>query len=175
MEEFLEWLSPLLAWMPWIFALLIFFQNIYWNRRISKAKNAEISAKDAQIETLKIELDILRRLNPVKVREFHMSVKEQLEEYNETLKTDLKNTQSDLKQAQGVITELRADFKKLMEDENYGILPEQRDIIQNLLEITSGHIVRSIAGTEEIKASGTIYFESLKEIFGDLDKKDLGK
>lgn len=72
-------------------------------------------AKDAQIESLKNEVQNLRELSPVKLREYFLSVKEQLEEYNDKL-------QGELKTAQEAIEKKDSEIRQLLEN-NQGAFP----------------------------------------------------
>jgi hypothetical protein len=72
-------------------------------------------AKDAQIEGLKSEIQNLRELSPVKLREYFLSVKEQLEEYNDKLREELKT-------AQEAIEKKDSEIRQLLEN-NPGAFP----------------------------------------------------
>ena len=49
-----------------------------------------IEAKDGEIKSLKTSIEQLKEFSPIRLREYFLSVKEQLEEYNEHLKEKLK-------------------------------------------------------------------------------------
>lgn len=63
-------------------------------QQLSIAKDEIIRAKEVQCESLRHQIDGLRELTPMKVREYFISVKAQLEEYNAKLKSDLDEAQS---------------------------------------------------------------------------------
>ncbi len=86
---------------------------------IIKAKDAQIEAlrsayeqvlqaKNTQIETLQREISTYRELTPVKIREYFLSMKEQLEEYIEKLKNDLERTQAEVEAKSAEIEALKA-------------------------------------------------------------------
>lgn len=70
-------------------AVLAWASKLWWAKEYASAKDETIRAKEAQIELLKTELENLRQLTPVKLREYFLSVKEQLEEYNDHLRQEL--------------------------------------------------------------------------------------
>jgi len=60
--------------------VLAWYAKLRWSEEFASAKNETIRAKDAQIEALRTQLENLRELSPMKLREYFRSVKEQLEE-----------------------------------------------------------------------------------------------
>lgn len=86
--SFLSSLAAVLAWVS----------KLKWSKEYLSVKNEIIKTKDAQIALLQTELSHQKELSPVKLREYFTSVKAQLEEYNESL-------QSELEQAQAMIIE----------------------------------------------------------------------
>lgn len=67
-------------------AILAWLAKLRWSREFSAAKEAQIAAKQAEIASLEREVAVLRELTPMRVREYFLSVKEQLEEYNDRLR-----------------------------------------------------------------------------------------
>jgi len=63
-------------------AILAWVSKLKWSKEYSRAKDEIIRLKDAEIEQLK-------ELNPIKIREYFQSVKTQLEEYNDRLQCQL--------------------------------------------------------------------------------------
>jgi chromosome segregation ATPase len=78
-------------------AVLAWASKLWWAKEYASAKNETIRAKEAQIELLKTELENLRQLTPMKLREYFLSVKEQLEEYNGHLRQELATAHEDIK------------------------------------------------------------------------------
>jgi membrane-associated HD superfamily phosphohydrolase len=113
--DWMLWIYVITALASALAAVLAWAAKLWWAKEYSaakdetiKAKEAQIAslkaaletvqalaaetakAKDAQIETLKDEIQNLRELTPMKLREYFLSVKEQLEEYNGKLQDELK-------------------------------------------------------------------------------------
>ncbi len=67
-------------------AVVAWLARLRWAKEYRAAKDATIRAKDAQIAALEAQLETLRELTPMQLHEYFVSVKAQLEAYNETLK-----------------------------------------------------------------------------------------
>ncbi|HYX72194.1 MAG TPA: hypothetical protein VE732_05445 [Nitrososphaera sp.] len=103
-------------WILWIYAIstlasalaavLAWAAKLRWAKEYSAAKDETIKAKDAQIETLKNEIQNLRELTPMKLREYFLSVKEQLEEYNDKLQEELKTAYVEIEKKDSEISHL---------------------------------------------------------------------
>lgn len=103
-------------WMLWVYAIsalasalaavLAWASKLWWAKEYSAAKDETIKAKDAQIETLKNEIQNLRELTPMKLREYFLSVKEQLEEYNDILQGKLKKAQEEIEKKDSEIRDM---------------------------------------------------------------------
>lgn len=89
-------------------AVLAWLAKLKWSREYGLAKDEVIRAKDAQIELLKEEVEGLREMTPMKIREYFVSVKQQLEEYNDTLKQSLNAAQGEIQPRDQIIVSLRA-------------------------------------------------------------------
>jgi hypothetical protein len=85
-------------------AMLAWASKLWWAKEYAAAKDETIHAKEAQIELLKTEVQNLRELTPMKLREYFLSVKEQLEEYNDKLREEL---EADRKEIQKKESELQ--------------------------------------------------------------------
>jgi response regulator RpfG family c-di-GMP phosphodiesterase len=88
-------------------AVLAWVAKLRWSKEFAAAKDEVIRAKESQIESLKNEIQILQDLSPVKVREYFVSVKTQLEEYIDLQKTQIKNAETELFQKDAQLEELR--------------------------------------------------------------------
>ncbi|MEW5870754.1 MAG: hypothetical protein AB1894_15885 [Chloroflexota bacterium] len=102
-----------------IAAVLAWCAKIAWSKEFAiaknetiKAKEAEIKARDAFIATLEREINSLRELSPMKIREYFVSVMSQLEEYNEKLKEDLKQAREDVSAMEQNISSLSKDMAR---------------------------------------------------------------
>jgi len=90
-------------------AALAWLAKVLWAREYAAAKDEVIRAKEAQIDVLKEQLANLRELTPMKIREYFLSVKEQLEEYVDNLRTDLANARGEIGRMTEEITGLKAE------------------------------------------------------------------
>lgn len=79
----MEFIQIIVILLSLLAAILAWAAKIIWSRQYSKAKDERIKALNKQIE-------LLKEFSPIKIREYFLSVKEQLEEYNEHLKEKLK-------------------------------------------------------------------------------------
>ncbi len=112
-------------------AILAWIAKIQWSDEYSKAKDETIKAKDTliqvkdaqlqtlitnkdeiikakeeQIRVLEREVKSLNELTPMKIREYFLSVREQMEEYNTVLKTQLDEAQKEISLRKNEIAEL---------------------------------------------------------------------
>ena len=131
-------------------AILAWVAKIRWSNEFAKAKDETIKAKEAlvevkdtqlqtlimnkdevirakeeQITALKIENQSLKELTPMKVREYFLSVRQQIEEYNDLLKSQLedakqnienKNTEIDNLMTEG--SQKTQEIKQLVQERN---------------------------------------------------------
>lgn len=82
-------------------AMLAWVAKLRWSTEFRRAK-------DAEIELLKAEIQSLKELTPMRVREYFLSVKEQLEEYNDALRRQLEQAAALIRQKDREIELLRA-------------------------------------------------------------------
>src|SRR5688572_12443811 len=85
----MEWFYLIAALASSLAAVLAWLAKLAWAKEFREAKDETLKAKDAQIELLKNEIQDLRELTPMKLKEYFVSVKQQLEEYNDKLQQDL--------------------------------------------------------------------------------------
>ena len=95
--------SVIVAITSSVASILAWVAKIRWSNEFAVAKDASIKAKDdviqvkmAQIEILEREILNLRELNPLKLREYFLSVKNQLEEYIDSLKKQVEDARLEL-------------------------------------------------------------------------------
>ena len=125
------WIYAISALASALAAVLAWAAKLWWAKEYRaakdetiKAKEAQIAslkasidgiqvlssetakAKDAQIETLKNEIQNLRELTPMKIREYFLSVKGQLEEYNDKLQEELKTAYEEIEKMDSEIRDL---------------------------------------------------------------------
>lgn len=111
-------------WILWIYAIsalasalaavLAWAAKLWWAKEYSAAKDEIIKAKDAQIETLKTEIQNLRELTPMKIREYFLSVKEQLEEYNDKLQEEVKTAYEEVEKKDSEIRHLHETYPGML-------------------------------------------------------------
>jgi chromosome segregation ATPase len=77
-------------------AALAWVAKLRWSREYAAAKDETIRAKEAQIEGLRQQVAALQDLTPMKLREYFLSTKTQLEEYIDNLKAERAETESKL-------------------------------------------------------------------------------
>jgi HD-GYP domain-containing protein (c-di-GMP phosphodiesterase class II) len=120
-------------WMTIISLVMSLFSTIAatlaWIAKLRWAKEYT-AAKDAQIESLKNEIQILQDLSPIRVREYFVSVKAQLEEYIEFQKKQIQEINFELLQKDVQIKELR--YAQEMQHVNIGV--EMENGIDSTLE-----------------------------------------
>lgn len=102
----IQWIYAITALASAVAAILAWVAKLRWAKEYSAAKDETIKAKDAQIETLKNEIQNLRELTPMKLREYFLSVKEQLEEYNDKLQEELKTAYVEIEKKDSEIRHL---------------------------------------------------------------------
>jgi len=73
-------------------------EQIRMLRTLIESKDEAITARKAENSVLCRELDSLLELTPMKIKEYFLSVKSQLEAYNESLKNELQNTIAELQE-----------------------------------------------------------------------------
>lgn len=108
----MEWLILLSALASAISAALAWAAKLWWSKEYIAAKDEIIKSKDAQIDLLNAQIKSLQDLTPMKIREYFLSVREQLEEYNESLQTQLKQAQDMLDLKQQEIDAIKAEGNK---------------------------------------------------------------
>jgi hypothetical protein len=150
-------------------ALLAWIAKIRWSKEFVTAKNEIIQSKDAQIALLEREIQGLRELTPMKIREYFLSVREQLEEYNETLKKDLEKAHIEIRFRDTKLNELR----KIGGDqaERMQILEEERDRLKQAtekLEISLAEYKEGFSKAEEEASKDTIFDQP--KIFQDVNQ-----
>jgi len=75
----MEYFQPVITVLSLAGACLAWLAKLKWSAEFEKAKNAIIDSKDAEISQLKNQMALLSELNPVKLRESYLKMKEQLE------------------------------------------------------------------------------------------------
>jgi DNA repair exonuclease SbcCD ATPase subunit len=79
-----------------IASALAWLAKLRWSREFAQAKDETIKAKEAHIEVLKQQVTSLQEMSPMKIREYFVSVKQQLEEFIDALKRQLEAAQKEI-------------------------------------------------------------------------------
>jgi polyhydroxyalkanoate synthesis regulator phasin len=116
-------------------AILAWAAKLFWSREYAAAKDETIRAKEAQIETLRQQLQALQEMTPMRIREYFESMKLQLEEYNDHLK-------GKLSAAEAKYVELETQLKEARQSH----ADERR---QRILQET---LSKNIAATHQLRA-----------------------
>ncbi|HYK09783.1 MAG TPA: hypothetical protein VEV39_03200 [Gemmatimonadales bacterium] len=93
-------------------AALAWAAKLWWGREFAAAKDETIRAKDAQLQVLEREIESLRELTPMKIREYFLSVTQQLEEYNGVLNRQLDEARREAKVKEADIERLKGEGDK---------------------------------------------------------------
>ena len=97
-------------------SVLAWIAKITWAKEHMRAKNEILKAKNTQIELLQQEINSFRELTPMKLREYFLSVRTQLEEYNDLLTKQLAEAHADIKNREQQIASLKnGNEKELLE------------------------------------------------------------
>ena len=124
----MEWLYVISALASAVAAALAWAAKLWWSKEYAAAKDEIIRAKDAQIALLDKEIQNLRELTPMKIREYFLSVRKQLEEYNELLNKELEEARKEIEDKNIEIEHLKSeDVNKSDEVIN---VEKKRDLIQ---------------------------------------------
>jgi chromosome segregation ATPase len=113
----MEWIFPIITLASLAVAVLTSINKLMWAKEFREAKQETIRAKEAQIDLLKNEIQNLRELNPVTIREHFKSVKEQLEERIQSLKEQFDQAQAEITQKDVEINRYRSDSASPVEME----------------------------------------------------------
>jgi chromosome segregation ATPase len=152
----MEWIQAIAAIASGLAAVLAWVAKIRWSNEFAAAKDETIRAKEAQIEFLEREIKGLQEMTPMKIREYFMSVKEQLEEYIDELNTKINELNGELLNKDGLIAELRESesenvemIERLSHERNEMaelILGFESDLATVInVNTTSGEIISSVA------------------------------
>jgi seryl-tRNA synthetase len=158
----MEWIYPVVALASLIAAIFAWATKLLWAKEYRDANDKTIKAKDAQIELLENVIRFHSEFASVKIRESYLSMKQQLEEYNDMLKRQIVQAQAEIEQKNRAIathsentdeeinnlkteklelerkaTSLEAQLKKVREDQDRSE------------EILSSHLLSSPSVPEE--------------------------
>ncbi len=130
----MEWLYVISAIASSVAAVLAWAAKLWWSREFASAKDEALKAKDAQIALLEREIKQLQEMTPMKLREYFLSVREQLEEYNDKLHAELEEARKEIKKKQNEIELLQSGHIK-REDEIEKLNKEKRELERSANEL----------------------------------------
>lgn len=90
-----------------IVAILAWVAKIRWSKEFSDAKDEIIRAKESQIASLENEVRFLHELSPMKIREYFLSVRSQLEEIIDDKEVQLRKFKDELKIKETELSQLQ--------------------------------------------------------------------
>ena len=164
LELVMDWIYPVITLASLLVAVLTSINKLIWAKEFHEAKQETIRAKEAQIDLLKNEIQNLRELNPITIREHFKSVKEQLEERIQFLKDQFDQAQAEITQKDQEIRRYRNDSASPAEIEKLKteklMLEEEASFLKQQLKKMSDDANRS----EEILESDLI---TLRGVPGD--------
>jgi hypothetical protein len=129
-------------------AVLAWLAKLRWSKEYGAAKDAVIKAKEEQIQLLKMEVESLQRMTPMKIREYFESVKKQLEEYNDRLQSEVAAAEELLRHKDVRLSQLEAQLQVT-----------DTEVLSSLARVSSAAHAPFIAGASEIK----LKFESMED------------
>lgn len=101
-----EWVYAFAALASALATALAWFAKLQWSKEFREAKDEIIRAKDAHIARLESELQLLRELTPMKMREYLLTIKTTLSEYNDELKENLDRARAEIEEKDQELTRL---------------------------------------------------------------------
>jgi chromosome segregation ATPase len=146
----IPYINEIITIISLIAAVLAWLAKLKWSKEYSQAKDEIIKAKDAQIEMLKLQVQNLLELNPVKLKEYYAAVKEQLEKYNDLLKEQLAAAKKEIEIMQMALNKMKDKEEDNQEkisklsDEKERLERNVIDLEGNLFEMQSDLINQSI-------------------------------
>ena len=160
----MEWIVLLSALASVISAALAWAAKLWWSKEYIAAKDEIIKAKETQIDLLNAQIRNLQDLTPMKIREYFLSVRTQLEEYNESLQTELSQARKQIEEKQQEIKSLRA------EDNNYKMaeLQSRRKELLVKFELLRSELEQVSKLTDSVEVSSELSFIHGASIKGTL-------
>lgn len=171
----MEWLYLVSTIASSLAAVLAWAAKLWWGREFAAAKDEIIKAKEAQIELLTSEISSLKELTPMKIREYFLSVREQMEEYNNLLKDQLDGAHKQLENKTTEIERLKQEGEKSaaevekIEDERQRIAEAATKLEQQLSNLKSKYESDDVVVMRMPKIDAQFY-EKLYASFADLSR-----
>src|SRR5574341_1705581 len=141
MTELTVIISAIASVMSALAAALAWLAKLRWSQEFAAAKDETIKTKDAQIvalreqfqETLRVkdaQIEGLKEFTPIKVREYFVSVKQQLEEYIDNLKGQLQQKQEAIEKLERTATANSEELSSFRE--------QRKQLEQEMAQVVNG-------------------------------------
>jgi HD-GYP domain-containing protein (c-di-GMP phosphodiesterase class II) len=114
-------ISLITALLSSIVAILAWIAKIRWSKEFSDAKDEIIRAKESQITSLENEVRFLHELSPMKIREYFLSVRSQLEEIIDDKEIQLSKFKDELKVKEDELAQLQNSWLSKQENVEWEI------------------------------------------------------
>jgi DNA repair exonuclease SbcCD ATPase subunit len=153
-------------------AVLAWVAKIRWSNEFAAAKDETIRTKEAQIEFLEREIKGLQEMTPMKIREYFLSVTEQLEEFNDRLQKEKTSLQSQLKEKDLLLREFKES--KIADSEKIKQLTYESEQLREGLaqaETATKEVQRISAKTERVRdflRDSESELQRLRNIYGNV-------
>jgi len=154
----MSWLYGIITILSLLAAVLAWVAKLRWSKEYIAAKDEIIKAKEAQIGVLREQIQGLKELTPMKIREYFESVKSQLEEFNEMLKLQLEAAQIEITQKTTEIDKLSTEGDKRSTELQK--LESEKKQAEEKVQLLAG----------EVKQLRETFQMNLTQLLGNLDK-----
>ena len=154
----MDWIYAIITLLSIVAAILAWIAKLWWAKEYRAAKDETIKAKEAQIEVLKTQIENLKELNPVKIREFFVSMKMQLEENIDLLKSQLDTAKAEITQRSTEIDRLSLEGDKKRTELQK--LQSEKKQAEEKVQLLTG----------EVKQLRETFQMNLTQLLGNLDK-----
>jgi len=165
----MDWINYIITILSIIGAILAWVAKLKWSKEYTSAKEEIIRAKDEQIIILKERIEQYKEFSPIKLREFHTSVKEQLEEYNELLGEQLKSAKNEILIKENAISKLKKEGNIKSNEVNK--LKKEKSILakeSNELEIELKNLRKRMKNMYSLSVIDEVTIKRISEASGSL-------
>lgn len=175
-------ISLVTALLSSIVAILAWVAKIRWSKEFSDAKDEIIRAKESQIASLENEVRFLHELSPMKIREYFLSVRSQLEEIIDDKEVQLRKFKEELKAKENELSQLQELWLSKQENVEWEInsgvtitLEGWANSIERRSQEADGHTTRVTELTIEVAKRLRIPDEQIIHIRRGAILHDIGK
>lgn len=125
-------------------AVLAWAAKLRWAKEYAAAKDEIIRAKESEIAALNAQIKMLNELTPMKIREYFLSVKTQLEEYIEHLQQRIKALESELSKLSTAVQGTRAEQIIILKAEKSKLEDDLKKLKDNQKQVNefANHVIK---------------------------------